>query len=486
MWKNEMDVWFNKKHPQLGANKIDFIKKTVISTMVGVGLTFSVAYANEIQLSTVYHVYVDGEHVGTADDKEAIESYVSEIVQQYEQKHDEYAYTIDQELTYVEEKVFNPNVKNQQIYNLLDDELSVKVNAIELKVGDKVLGYFKDKETAEAAINQYKLKYVDEKTLENLEKNESNSNRQAELDLGDSRIIDVSLSEKVSLSTEKVSSKNIISKEEALTLLEKGTLEDKIHTVRQGEVLGKIASMYNLDLDTILQLNPSITEDSLLQIGQEINVTDYEPFIDVIVKKEELVEEEIPYEEEVVSTDELYKGDTKVKQQGSKGMKEVYYSTEIVNGIEKTKEIKDEKVIKDPVKRKVLKGTKVIPSRGTGDFGWPAVGGRITSYVGQRWGSYHKGIDIAGVSNRAILAADNGIVESAGWDGGYGKKVVINHQNGYKTIYAHLSSISVSPGQTVRKGKSIGTMGSTGHSTGTHLHFEVYKNGSLINPTSLY
>lgn len=94
----------------------------------------------------------------------------------------------------------------------------------------------------------------------------------------------------------------------------------------------------------------------------------------------------------------------------------------------------------------------------------------------------HKGIDIAGPSNRTIKAADNGVVVSAGRDGTYGNKVVVNHNNGMKTIYAHLSSISVKVGQTVEKGSKLGVMGSTGRSTGIHLHFEVYKNGALQNP----
>ncbi len=128
------------------------------------------------------------------------------------------------------------------------------------------------------------------------------------------------------------------------------------------------------------------------------------------------------------------------------------------------------------------KGTKQVSNQGTGSLGWPAVGGTITSKMGPRWGSYHKGIDIAGVGNRSILAADNGTVVQAGWDGAYGNRVVINHNNGLRTTYSHLSSISVSSGQTVKKGQTIGQMGATGRSTGVHLHFEVYKNGSLVDP----
>ncbi len=123
--------------------------------------------------------------------------------------------------------------------------------------------------------------------------------------------------------------------------------------------------------------------------------------------------------------------------------------------------------------------------QGNGEFGWPAVGGIITSYQGQRWGRLHKGIDISGVSNRAILAANGGTVAVAGWHNDYGNYVKINHPNGYTTLYAHMSSLTVSAGQTVSKGTQIGVMGTTGRSTGIHLHFEVFKNGKLINPMSV-
>jgi murein DD-endopeptidase MepM/ murein hydrolase activator NlpD len=76
------------------------------------------------------------------------------------------------------------------------------------------------------------------------------------------------------------------------------------------------------------------------------------------------------------------------------------------------------------------------------------------------------------------------VVVSAGWGGGYGNKIVIDHQNGYRTLYGHMSSLKVSVGQTVSKGSAIGVMGATGDATGVHLHFEVYKNGSLVNPLS--
>lgn len=117
-----------------------------------------------------------------------------------------------------------------------------------------------------------------------------------------------------------------------------------------------------------------------------------------------------------------------------------------------------------------------------GYLSWPTVGGYISSYVGPRWGRQHKGLDIARPSNYNILAAADGVVTKAGYTGGFGNRIEIEHSNGLKTLYAHLSSINVTVGQEVSTGTVIGIMGSTGNSTGIHLHLEVYKNGALQDP----
>jgi len=115
----------------------------------------------------------------------------------------------------------------------------------------------------------------------------------------------------------------------------------------------------------------------------------------------------------------------------------------------------------------------------TGQFVWPTSGG-----ISQRFVWYHQAIDIANKAAPAVLAADSGRVVVAGWpDGfGYGNRVMIDHGNGFVTLYAHLSSISVSVGQTVNRGDVIGRMGTTGRSTGIHLHFEVRKGGVNVDP----
>jgi murein DD-endopeptidase MepM/ murein hydrolase activator NlpD len=115
---------------------------------------------------------------------------------------------------------------------------------------------------------------------------------------------------------------------------------------------------------------------------------------------------------------------------------------------------------------------------GTGKFAWPAQG-----LLSQKFWSGHTGIDIANRTGTPIYAADAGYVVAAGRDTwGYGNQVVIDHGNGFKTRYAHLQQISVKAGQTVKKNQQIGTMGSTGRSTGPHLHFEVISGGAFRNP----
>lgn len=122
-----------------------------------------------------------------------------------------------------------------------------------------------------------------------------------------------------------------------------------------------------------------------------------------------------------------------------------------------------------------------IADLGSSQFGWPASGG-ITQYFS--W--YHPGIDIANLAGGPIHASDSGTIVHASWDSsGYGNMILVDHGNGYVTRYGHLSVIYVSVGQKVTKGEVLGMMGSTGRSTGTHLHFEIMKEGTHLNPYAM-
>lgn len=130
---------------------------------------------------------------------------------------------------------------------------------------------------------------------------------------------------------------------------------------------------------------------------------------------------------------------------------------------------------------------------GSGSFMWPAP---TSTYLTSRFGlrihpvtgvqKSHTGIDIGAGSGDSVLAADSGTVTMASWNGGYGNCVMIDHGNGYQTLYAHMSSIAVSSGASVSRGTVVGYVGSTGVSTGPHLHFEVWASGSRIDPEQFF
>ena len=127
-------------------------------------------------------------------------------------------------------------------------------------------------------------------------------------------------------------------------------------------------------------------------------------------------------------------------------------------------------------------GSPTFEAPGGGNFIWPTNGG-LTQYFS--W--YHPGIDVANRVGPGVAASDGGTVVVSGWPDnyGFGNRVVLDHGNGYKTTYAHLSNIYVTVGQTVSRGQILGQMGSTGRSTGTHLHLEIRYKGIAVNPLAI-
>jgi len=137
--------------------------------------------------------------------------------------------------------------------------------------------------------------------------------------------------------------------------------------------------------------------------------------------------------------------------------------------------------IKPYVPRQVFAYNGEVPKgakKGTGSFAWP-----MSGYITQGFWEGHRAIDIGAPIGTPIVATDSGFVAVAQWsDVGYGRMVIIDHGNGYQTLYAHMDAYFVEAGQSVAKGQTLGKCGSTGNSTGPHLHFEVIKQGVRRNP----
>ncbi|MDQ0158365.1 LysM peptidoglycan-binding domain-containing M23 family metallopeptidase [Alkalibacillus salilacus] len=498
-----------------------WLKKIVVTSVLGAGLIFGTVHADSenVNLSNVYHVYMDDKHIGTVGNKEDIQDFIDEQEQSAEesQSGDNIDLVPAQDIKFVEEFVFSEPDGTDQVKTKLEDDLSFAASAIELTVDDQVLGYVNNLDEANEAVNQViddhlpddvdqdfellKEKFdkqdqsakisqlLPESSLEtDLSDNPDKENQELyfqqsiELDEGSTKL-DVGFTENVSFKETKVESQQLLEVEQLAKLIERGVETAQSYKVKDGETLSTVASKHDLSTDELVSLNSDIEEDSVIQVGQSLDVKGMSSLVDVSYTKEVTEEETIEYDEVTKDTDSLYEGESEVEQEGSDGKKEITYQVKVENGEEVSKEKLDEEVVKEAQDKIIKEGTKVIPSRGTGDFAWPAVGGHLTSTYGPRWGSHHNGIDIAGVSNRTIKAADNGKVVEAGYhSGGHGNRVIIDHNNGYRTLYAHLSSIDVNVGQTVQKGQSIGQMGNTGRSTGVHLHLELKKNGSSINP----
>lgn len=195
--------------------------------------------------------------------------------------------------------------------------------------------------------------------------------------------------------------------------------------------------------------------------------------------EEEVIESPVRVEED----SSIYMGE-EVVMQGEDGKKEVYKEV-IYEGLTKTEEtVLNENILVEPVATVVYKGSKNPYYDGVTFLTRPVEGGYISSYYGEeRVNSYHKGLDIAENQGEDIIASFGGEVIFAGYnDGGYGNLVIVQHSDDMKTYYAHLSEIYVSPNQEVKKGEIIGAVGSTGYSTGPHLHFELRIDDAPVNP----
>lgn len=196
----------------------------------------------------------------------------------------------------------------------------------------------------------------------------------------------------------------------------------------------------------------------------------------VTVETKEVVVEGITVEHETITseTEEMIPGETRTVQQGRDGF--MLETKEILkeNGEPVSTEITDRRILKEAVPEIILEGSYALYE--------PLDSMRLTSGFGQRWGRQHLGVDLGMAEGASIYAAKSGTVTCAASCGTYGNMVKIDHGGGLETYYAHCSQLFVQEGQHVETGDVIAAVGSTGKSTGPHLHFEVRLNGQPEDP----
>ena len=225
----------------------------------------------------------------------------------------------------------------------------------------------------------------------------------------------------------------------------------KVHTVRSGETLWDIAHQHGLNIDSLIGAN-NISNMNSIKPGQEFKIL---PVKGIIYR--------VSPGESVASIARKFNLKTETIMED--------------NNLEDSSKLKiDQKL--------VLRGAKPefsYQDRLDQKFMYP-INTRITSYYGPRWGRVHEGLDFAAPMGSPIRAVSSGRVVYSGWATGYGYVVIIEHQKGLRTLYAHNSKLLVSVGESVGRGEVISRSGNTGNSTGPHLHFEVQVNGRPENP----
>jgi len=271
--------------------------------------------------------------------------------------------------------------------------------------------------------------------------------------------------------------------EEAFLLARQDMENVQKHRIREGDTLWDVAAKHNLSVADLLKSNPAVKENTILRIGDELIIARHKPLLTVVTTAQVVETREIPYKTTVKRDPNLPAGQRKVLEAGAAGLEEVTFRVVRQNGRLVAQERLGAREIRPAVNRVEVAGSKItLASRGGGgQLAWPAGGGVISGF-GSRGRGFHSGIDIGAGYGSPVAAAGAGVVVRAGWHGGYGIAVDISHGNGVVTRYAHMSSVAVSAGQEVDRGQYIGAVGSTGRSTGPHLHFEVLLNGEPHNP----
>lgn len=248
-----------------------------------------------------------------------------------------------------------------------------------------------------------------------------------------------------------------------------------VYTVEEGDTIASIAAKFDISTNTILWAN-GLSSSNTLKVGDHLTILPVTGVLHTVNSGDTVLGVAQKYDadaKELVEFNGL--SDSSKLSIGQKLIVPDGYIAPV-----STPTISSQRRVAqaDP-----STDTPPPPSAPSGSgFVWPTTTKHISQYF--RWG--HTGIDIDNRSRPPVYAASEGTVEFAGWLGGYGNLLIVNHGGGLQTYYAHNDKFYVGKGQSVTKGQAIAQMGSTGRSTGPHVHFEVRRNGSPINPLSMY
>ncbi len=470
-----------------------------------VTVVFSGRWFVKAQTIPRYDVFLDDQLLGTVSDPELVKSWKLERYREVEREHSNLRVTSNLEkLNFVSNPAFNGAIDNDAVIAALNKKIVYYFFAVEIRIDGESIGYVKDLQTAAELLEQIKAPYksaaeaVPAEPKRKLVRALSANGTTGQVEgLAEASVEESTIAEEAAAAVPASSLASSFVQDVSLveTILEPGKVESseaikqrilagkvvpETYTVQSGDCMSMLASRFQMPIETLRANNPEVRGD-LIRVGQQLRITVQQPMLTVKTTEVRTEQHKVPSGVKYEKDPELKAGVIQIVSQGKPGLKKVMIQSVKLNGKLAEESLLHEEVLEEAVQTVVRQGTKVIPGVGTGKFSMPVLRGEVTSQFGLRWGKSHKGTDFVS-KERSIMASDHGKVIFAGWKSGYGNCIIIDHQNGYETLYGHLSKISVKEGESVTKGEKIGIMGSTGNSTGVHLHFEIMKNGIQHNP----
>ena len=486
-------------------------KKNILITIVALLISSTVFFVDNgkrYNPEEVYRVYLSGKTIGYIEDKELLEDYIDKAQSSLKEKYNVEKVYAPNDLDIVKEITYNQKISTEkEIYEEISKlapftiqgyVITIKGIEImsetegEITTEDKLI-YVLDKEIFNEAVANTVSVFVSDEDYQNFV-----NGTQKPIDNVGTLIEDIYIKNKITIKEDKISAEEQIftTEDELSKYLLFGTTEEQAkYVVKSGDVISDIAYNNKLSVEEFLIANPNFSsEDNLLYEGQVVNLGLIDPMFKLIEEDHVVEIQTKKFDTKIEYDANLLVGYEKIKQNGEDGSIRVTQKVQKANGEIESVVITNTEEIKPAIPKIIVKGSKVVPTVGNvGVWYWPTNKPYIiTSPFGWRWGKMHEGLDISGTGHGSpIYAANNGVVEIAGYNSTNGNYIYINHNNGYYTIYAHLSTILVKKGQAVSMGTKIGTMGSTGFSTGTHLHFSIYKGypyrgGIAQNPLKFY
>ena len=489
-------------------------KKNILYVLLSLLISsavFFVGYQKTSKPIELYHVYLKGDTIGYIKNKELLEEYIdNEQIELKDKYHIDKVFLpndldIIKEVTYDKpistEKEIYERIKGISPFTISGYTITIKglestseADGSKIVLPDKKV-YVLDKEIFTKALKNTINVFISENDYNNF----INKTQPEIKDVG-SIIEDIYIKNQITISEGRISAEEKIftDSEELNRYLLFGTLEkQQEYVVGAGESIKEIAYKNKLSVGEFLIANPEFTnENNLLYEGEKVNIGLINPQFTLVEEDHTVELQEDAFETKIEYDDTMLVGYEKVKQDGANGISKITKKIQKQNGTIYSVVVTKREIIKSSVPKIILKGNKTVPNIGNvGLWRWPAAEPScITSPFGWRWGKHHNAVDISCSGHGSpIYAANNGTVEVANnsrpWPNG--NYVVINHNNGFYTIYAHLDSVTVVEGQVVTMGQVIGTMGHTGNATGTHLHFGISvgfpdKGGTYYNPMDFF